>query len=143
MILYRGVSFHMDKLNDGKLVPTGTQPSTTLFHDEYFKYDGTGTYGKTDDNAVRAHQIKSGLYNGCYISTTSDYEIAKIFATQNYSINGYIYHLNTELFEQYGILMYQYTNPKYPKEQEITIRTIDCKEIPQAVIVKKEIIVIE
>ncbi|ENX1090526.1 hypothetical protein EJY09_07680, partial [Neisseria gonorrhoeae] len=72
-------------------------------------------------NAVYAHQIETDLYDGCYISTTTDKEIAKKFATSSGIENGYIYVLNRDLFGQYSIFEYEVEHPENPDEKEVTI----------------------
>lgn len=137
MLLYRGVNSELDKKCNGQLVPKGTQSKVAIRHDGKFTYDGTATYGESADNAVRAHQIETGLYDGCYISTTTDYKIAKMFATCDGKNDGFIYVLDSELFEQYGVIQKKFENPKYPNECEISIRAEDCRIIPAEVIIAK------
>lgn len=139
MILYRGVNCELDEELEGQIRPSGTQSAVAIKYDDgKFKRDGTATYGKSENNAVRAHHIKSGLYNGCYISTTTDYNQAAKFATYNGRKDGFIYHLDTNLFKEYGVISYELPNPKHEEECEVTIRAADNGVIPNEVIVKKE-----
>lgn len=138
--LYRGISCQQDEQNNGQLKPKGNKAEVAIRYDGKFKYDGKATHGPNVKNAVYAHQIETGLYDGCYISTTTDKEIAKKFATSSGIENGYIYVLNRDLFGQYSIFEYEVEHPENPNEKEVTIRAEDCGCIPEEVIIAKELI---
>ena len=135
--LYRGVSKKIDFLLKGQLIPKGSQPKVISKYDGKIKYDGSFTYGESEDNAVRAHHIESGLYGGCYISTTKDKPRAAYFATSKYTEDGWVYVLDSSLFEMHGVTTKEYPDPLYPEELEVSIRASDCGPIPQSVVVEK------
>ena len=100
-------------------------------------YDGTFTYGETEDNAARSHQIASGLYNGCFISTTKDLEVATRFATNQYPEEGWIYVINPSLFSKFGVSSREFYNSRHPEEQEVSIKANDCMYIPENIIFER------
>jgi hypothetical protein len=57
------------------------------------------TRGKSEDNVVRAHRIETGKWNGCFISTTRNYDAARHFATADNTCSSVIYHIDEALFE--------------------------------------------
>ncbi len=117
MLLYRGVSKELDILNKGKLIPRGEKPELAAKHDGRIKHDGTFTYGITEENAVNAHHIETGLYDGCYISTTKNETTAIQFATKMYSKHGLVV-LDSSLFSKYGIVSIKSNKPLYPGERK-------------------------
>lgn len=108
---YRGVSKQQDLECGGHLVPKGRSSKFVARYDGNLRYDGTFTYSKTEDNAARAHQIQSGLYDGCFVSTTKDLEVATRFATNVYTQEGWIYVIDTTLFEWFGISFKEFERP--------------------------------
>ena len=137
IFLYRGVSKKKDSKLNGCLCPRGNQSKVTSLYDGNIRCDGTFTYGESEDNAVRAQQINTGLYNGCFVSTTKDAKRAACFATSEYSEQGWVYVLNPNLFDKYGVISKEFPDPLYPDEQEVSIRASDCGPIPKEVIVEK------
>ena len=135
--LYRGVSKKKDSTLNGQLSPNGSQPQITPLHDGKIKYDGTFTYGESEDNAVRAHHIETGLYGGCFVSATKNETRAAFFATSNYSEQGWVYVLDPSLFKKYGVNSKEFPDSLYPDEEEISIRAADCGPITPEVIVEK------
>ena len=135
--LYRGVSKELDLKCEGKLSPKGSMREIAARYDGRIRYDGTFSHGTSEDNTVRAHHIESGLYSGCYISTTYDEDLARIFATNNYKQEGWVYVLDQSLFEKYGIITKKFPDPLYPYEKEISIRAADNKSIPNQVVIEK------
>ncbi|MCP4180325.1 MAG: hypothetical protein GY756_21385 [bacterium] len=136
-LLYRGVSKEKDDKLSGKLEPKGNNSEITAKHDGKIKPDRTFTYGKTENNTVRAHQIETGLYDGCFVSTTKNEKMAVHFATSNGKETGWVYIIDSDLFEKYGVISKEFSDPLYPGEKEVTIRAEDCDAIPEEVIVEK------
>ncbi|CAH2801678.1 MAG: hypothetical protein CBARDMAM_4446 [uncultured Caballeronia sp.] len=99
-------------------------------------HDGKFTCGNSKANAVRAHHIEKGKWNGCFISTTRDYDIACRFATAGNTCNGVIYHIDETLFDQYEILAKELPYPLYPDESEVSVRFGNCGPLPLEVIVR-------
>ena len=135
--LYRGVSNRKNTALSGLLLPNGNKSKIVPLHDGKIKYDGTFTHGESEDNAARAQQIETSLYDGCFISTTKKASLAVIFATSNFSEEGWVYVLDSNLFEKYGIVSKEFPDPIYPEEYEVSIRASDCGAIPPQVIVEK------
>lgn len=130
----------MDEKNNGQLKPKGNKAEVAIRYDGKFQHDGKARYGSCIENAIHAHHIETGLYGGCYISTTTDFEVAKKFATSSGIENGYVYILDRDLFAKYSVDTYEIDNPKEPDEYEVTIKAKDCGCIPQEVIVEKKLI---
>jgi hypothetical protein len=135
--LYRGVSKCLDLVCCGELRPKGNKHEVVARHDGKIMHDGKFTYGISESNAVRAHQIESGLYSVCYVSTTRDEHMAHIFATNNHTEEGWVYIIDESSFEQYGVIAREFSDPQYPNEKEISIRAADNKSIPHQVIIEK------
>ncbi|WP_370543321.1 hypothetical protein [Geobacter sp. OR-1] len=70
-------------------------------------------HGESEDNAVRAHHIESGLYGGCFVSTTRNEKMARRFATYNEE-KGWVYIIDESLFERYGVISKEFPDPQYP-----------------------------
>jgi hypothetical protein len=137
MLLYRGVSKKMDADLKGKLLPKGTKAKVAARHDRRVQHDGKFSFGESEDNAVRAQHIKSGLYEGCYISTTKSEDEARRFATSDFTEPGWVYVINSELFEKHDVKSKEFDDHLVPHEREVTIRARNCGAIPKEVIIKK------
>jgi hypothetical protein len=136
-LLYRGVSKRVDSILNGQIKPKGYKSEVTAYHDGKIKYDGTFTHGESEDNAVRAQQIESGLYDNCFISTTKDEKTAIRFATNGYSESGWVYIIDSSIFKDCGVTSKEFPDPKYPHEMEVSIMAKDCGYIPEVVIIGK------
>jgi|TARA_R110001583_G_scaffold184901_1_gene344496 hypothetical protein len=137
--LYRGVSVFDDEKNKGELTPKGELSSTVPHLGQQGLKLGAGyVIGASEGNAVRAHQVDSGMGGGCYISVTKSKDIALKFATSGKIEEGYIYTLDPSLFAEYGVETYEIPNPVNSDECEVTIRAKDNGSIPKEVIICKE-----
>tara|TARA_R110001583_G_scaffold184902_1_gene344498 strand:+ start:404 stop:844 length:441 start_codon:yes stop_codon:yes gene_type:complete len=137
--LYRGVSVSYDEKNKGKLTPKGELSSTVPRLGQQGLKIGAGyVIGASEGNAVRSHQVESGMGGGCYISVTKSKDIALSFATGEGVEEGYIYTLDPSLFAENGVETYEIPNPVNSHEFEVTIRARDNGSIPQEVIIYKE-----
>lgn len=130
------MSKSIDKDLNGKLMPKGDKAKTTVKYGAGFLY-GQVQYGESENNAIRAHQKKTGMYDGCYISATRSFDKAKHFATTGNTEDGYVYILDEDLFEKYRVSSFELDHPEFPDEEEVSLRAKDCREIPQEVIVDK------
>lgn len=136
-LLYRGVSKKLDTRLNGLLVPKGSKAKVVPRYDGKITYDETFTYGESEDNTVRGQHIETSLYGGCYISTTKKVELAVLFATHKFSEDGWVYVLDSSLFDKFGVTSKEFPDPLYPDEFEVSIRASDCGHIPSEVIVNK------
>lgn len=140
-MLYRGMRLDTHLLLEGKILPRGDQIEVVPRYDGTWCYDGTFTYGYSEDNAVRAHHIENGKWGGCFVSTTDSWEVAKFFATSDEEENRYpgvIYHIDPALFAVHGVVSRKFDDPLYPEEFEVSIRAEDGGPIPAEVIVRIE-----
>lgn len=135
--LYRGVSKRQDLKCNGDLRPKGDKHEVSAKYDGKVKHDGKFAYGISESNAVRAQHIESGLYSGCYISTTRDECMARVFATNNHTEEGWVYVIDGALFEQYDVIAKEFPDPQYPNEKEISIRAVNNGIIPKEVVIEK------
>ena len=87
-------------------------------------------------NTLRAHQMKSGMHDGAFISTSILFDVASEFATEKGTVVGFVYKIDPDLFEQYGVVARQDPIPKYVGEAEVSIRSEDGGEIPEEVIIE-------
>ena len=138
MFLYRGVTNELDSLCKGQLIPKGKQSTAIPELGERGVECGAGyELGYSEGNGLRAHQIDSNMKKLSFVSTSKSIEIAKIFATKNGACNGYIYKLDSSLFEQFDVVAEELEFPIYPDEYEVSIRTSENGIIPKGVIVDK------
>jgi len=139
--LYRGVSIIEDEKNNGLIKPKGEESiAVPRVGDEGFKIGSGYVIGRSEGNAVRAHQIDSGMKELAYISTTRCKEIAKKFATSDNIEDGYIYTLDSSQFPKHRVTIHELESVVNDHEEEVTIKSIDNGIIPAAVIVKKELV---
>ena len=139
--LYRGVSEIDDKENDGKLLPKGKDPSVPVYFGQKGACFGGGyTFGSSEGNAVRAHQVETGMNNGCYISTSSCKNVARRFATIGNLVDEYIYTLDSTLFSEYGVISHILPGSENTGEYEVSIRAKNNGPIPKEVIINKEMV---
>ena len=136
-MLYRGECKTTHDANDGKLLPQNMHgvKEVVALYDGRARADGRFTYGPTEDNRVAAHQIETGLYGGCSLSTTRSYDEAKRFALYG-DDQGVVYWIDDDKFESYGVVAIEPEDPEIPSEQEVTIRAADGGEIPAELIVR-------
>ena len=139
--LYRGISVADDEENNGLLLPKGKHSSTYVCSGQEGAVCGAGyVCGSSEGNAVRAHQVNSGMNDGCYVSTTKNKRVAQKFATIGNLVDGYIYTLDSSLFSKFGVVSYELPGSELTREYEVSIRSKDNGPIPKEVIVKKELI---
>lgn len=139
--LYRGVSVEYHTKKAGRLIPAGVNSEVLMTRNDMSEgvvipRDGTFVRYTSATNAIRAHQLKSGFHDSCYISTTKDIERAKFFATIGGAVDGYIYIIDTSKFSDAGVMACELPDPHYPDEQEVTLRALDNGEIPIEVIIQ-------
>jgi len=105
--------------------------------DGKFKYDGTFHYGYSINNTARAHQIESGLYNGCFVSTTKSEAIAIRFATKNFTEPGWIYVIDETLLIDHNVISLEFYDPLYPDELEVSLAASNNGALPEKIIIEK------
>ncbi len=140
-MLYRGVSCEMYESEHKGLRPKGTQPRIVMRRDDrdrglVMRRNSTFDRDFTENNAVRAHHQETGAHDGCFVSTTRSCDIAKRFATDQGTKDGYILVLDESKFEEMGVIAPPMTRNQYPEEEEVSIRDKDCGDISQEVIAK-------
>jgi len=140
-MLYRGESKAKHDMNEGKILPKnpGGACEVVATHNGAMNYDGRITYGRSEANRVAAHQVETGLYGGCSVSTTRSYEEAKRFALYADDL-GVIYWLDDSAFDSHGVVAIEPSNAAIPSEQEVTIRAADGGAIPDTVITRVEVV---
>jgi len=136
-MLYRGVNKVTDDANGGRLLPNGNTVEVVPLADGKWKFDGTFKCGPCETNTARAHQIDSGLYGGCGISTSRSEEIAIFFATYEYTEEGYVYIIDETLLESANVALHEFDNPLNPHEKEVTLIEKFGGALPNHVIVEK------
>jgi len=138
--LFRGVSVDLDALNQGQLRPRGNRDSVAMTYGDDahgMKYDGKFTHGESEDNAVRAHHLKSGLHNGCYLSFTRSWDVAVHFATCNGTCDGWIYVVDSSLLSEYGVIVREFPDPEFADEFEVSLCAADNGDLPKEIVVAK------
>ena len=140
-MLYRGVSLAIHTESAGTIKVNGDQGEIIPLHDGKARYDGTFTYGASEENAVNAQQIETGTWGSAFISTTRGKKTAEYFATHDRDGNtvpGVVYWIDDTLFEQHGLVAIESQQPKYPEEREVSIRPSSGRIIPSEVIIRIE-----
>lgn len=139
--LYRGISLIEDNENGEQLLPKGEHSSTYVHFGQQGACFGSGySFGSSEGNAVRAHQVEGGMNGGCYISTTMCFDVARKFATSGHVANGYVYTLDSSLFSEYGVVSIVLPGSDKTGEYEVSIRAKDNGAIPRDVIISKELV---
>lgn len=138
-MLYRGECKATHDANNGKLLPLNMhgEKKVVALRDGRISRDGRFTRGPTEANRVAAHQIETGLYGGCSVSTTRSYEEAKRFALYG-GDQGVVYWIDDDKFDSHGVVAIEPADPEIPSEQEVTIRAADGGEIPAELVVRVE-----
>lgn len=136
-MLYRGINKEADEANAGRVLPKGNSVEVVPKIDGRWKLDGTFKLGHCESNTARAHQIGSGLYGGCGISTSHSEAIAIRFATTGNTEEGYVYVIDEELLESESVVAYEFPNPLHPDHQEVTLIEKSGGSLPESVIVEK------
>lgn len=140
-LLFRGVCYELDMQNEGTLRPRGRLHEISIRRDGKVKR-GEGPFNRypSENNAVRAHQVESGLYEGCFISFTRSEDRAREFAIRDIDgerTSGYIYVVDEDLLTEHRVVAHEVSNPLYPLEMEVTLRSADNGDLPAAIVVKK------
>ncbi|SLM30786.1 conserved hypothetical protein [Desulfamplus magnetovallimortis] len=139
--LYRGVSKQLDAICKGKLRPKGDKSEVTMrYGDKKLRHDAKFTHGKSENNAARSHQIESGMRSDCFISTTRNPKIAEKFATTDQNKNatdGYVYVIDEDKLQEYGVKAFEFDDPEYPEEKEVSLRTKDNGTMPEELVIEK------
>ena len=139
--LYRGVSKIDDERNGRLIKPKGEKVAIVGQAGERWMQAGEGVEcGQSINNAVIAHQYDSDVSNTAYISTTKNKKVAKKFATSDGIEDGYIYTLDRDKFEQYGVTSIERDIGCVNDEEEVSITTLNLGPIPSGVIVSKILI---
>lgn len=136
-MLYRGVNKRADEENGGRLSPKGNTVEVVPLIDGKWKIDGKFKCGPCESNTARAHQIDSGLYGGCGISTSRSEEIAIRFATYDYTEEGYVYVIDEALLANTNVTSYEFGDPLNPRESEVTLMEKLGGALPDHIIVEK------
>jgi hypothetical protein len=136
-MLYRGVDELTDGANGGRLVPKGTTVAAAPRYDGKIRHDGKFNYGHSQSNTARAHQIESGLYEGCGVSTSRSEERAVIFATSGNTQDGYVYVIDESRLSEASVTCHEFSDLEHPHEQEVTLIEQSGGAIPEFVVVEK------
>ena len=139
--LYRGISVLEDEDNNGRIILKGVNKTDVPECGQQGVECGEGyEAGYSELNAVRTHQYDSSMKKLAYVSVTTDYEIAKKFATFDNHINGYVYTIDPKLFLKHGINTFILESHDSNIEREVTLSTVNGGQLPDDVIVKKVLI---
>jgi hypothetical protein len=139
--LYRGVSEEHHARTEGRLVPAGSNSEIVMTRGDYSQgvkmlRNGEFIRCSSETNTVRAHHLKSGFRDGCFISTTREFERAVFFATVGGAVDGYVYVIDPSKFCALGVVEREFPDPRYPDEKEVSIRAADNGEVPREVIIE-------
>jgi hypothetical protein len=136
-MLYRGVDKKTDAANGGKLVPKGKNVKVIAQYDGRWKMDGKITLGPTQSNTARAHQLETGLYGGCGVSTSCSEKVAIRFATGGGFEEGFVYVIDEAKLADANVATWEFADAAEPQEQEVTLIPLDGQALPQSILVDK------
>jgi hypothetical protein len=142
--LYRGVNKEMHDKAIG-LNSKGTTLNRVVQLGEEFAQLGSGMQlGHSNTNGILAHQTDSSRYPTSGISTTTEFEIAKKYATYSNKV-GYVYKFDVDDLIKLGIEMFKVSDyipyPKKPCDNEVILKHKLNKSLPSSII--KEVILVE
>jgi hypothetical protein len=136
--LYRGICDACDEHNEGELRPKGSSNAVSMQRDGWVRNrNGHFNRGPSENNAVRAHHIESGLYNGCWLSFTRIEKVARRFATDGGMADGFVYVVDEDALEAHGVVKMVFPDPENPEEAEVSLRAHDCGDLPAQIVVEK------
>ena len=118
-------------------MPKGNILKVIPLIDGKWRFDGTLKHGPCESNTARTHQIYSGLYNGCGISTSRCEKTAIFFATSGYLVEGYIYVIDETLLISTNVSPYEFDDSKNPHEKEVTLIEKSGGALPEHIILEK------
>lgn len=137
IVLYRGVNKILDEQNGGFLLPLGSVVEVTPLRDGRIHRDGRFRRVPCESNTARAHQIDTGLYGGCGVSTSRSEDRAIFFATSGRTENGFVYVIDESRLAEVNVSAYEFSDPIYPHEQEVTLIERSGGALPQSIILDK------
>lgn len=139
--LYRGINVqqYQSLIRTCTLQPQGHEFALVIYHDGTFKHDGSFTFGKSQQNAVAAHQTNSNIHKTSGISTTPHLHRAIYYALNGYQNSiGYILSFNRyKLIEnkiELFIVKDYVPNPTIAENDEVIIRAKNDSAINLSII---------
>ena len=124
---------YLDLISSKLLRPKGYEFELIVYHDGTFRFDGSVTYGKSEQNAIAGHQVDSNKFKTSGISTTPHISRAKYYAL-NQGYSGYIlYFEKKKLIEdgvQFFVVSEKIPNPKVVEDDEVIIKMKDDSSLP-------------
>lgn len=137
-LLYRGISQEDDERNQGMLRPKGIENAVSIRRDgKVHERKGHFVRVPSESNAVRAHQIGSGLYNGCWLSFTKCEKVARRFATNHGTTDGFVYVVDEDRLAEYGVVTKEFSDSETSGEVEVTLRAADNGDLPPSIVIEK------
>lgn len=136
--LYRGVDKQHDLKCEGRLRPKGIEYKTVVkIGTRGLKVDGTFIVGNSEENVIRLHQLDIERERWCMVSTSRDENVAVHFATNGNLVEGYVYTIDENLLESYGVKAHERNYPENIHESEITLRAQDMGDLPMEIVISK------
>lgn len=136
-MLYRGINKILDAENGGQLLPKGKIVKVTPKLDGKWHLNGTFRIGPCEPNTARAHQIDSGLYDGCGISTSRSGKKAIYFATTGYAEEGFVYVIDEAQLADANVVPHEFSDPVNSHEDEVTLIERSGGALPKFIIIEK------
>lgn len=139
--LYRGVCDEQHNRNKGKIIPSGSKVEVIALYDGAISANGHFTLGHSQENTARAHQISSGAYGACAVSTSRSLKEACGFAsTLNMGEKvsacwGWVYVIDSHLLAVHKIAIQEFQDSLYPTELEVTLLPQTPDSLPEDLIV--------
>ncbi len=138
--LYRGINLQKFTEDNRKLIPHGKSPEDEYVLSQIKCLKDVQTLSSSAENTVYGHQKDNSVFDSCYLSTSTDIEVAKKFATYDgyryYALDGVVVVLDRSKFEEYGVVEHPALYSGNSHEKEITIRAADSGVIPEEVIIE-------
>lgn len=136
-LLYRGISVDADERNDGTLRPKGCQSAVLMQRDgKVGARKGHFERVPSETNAVRAHHVEC-LYDTCWISFTRSESVARRFATNYGTTDGFVYIVDERFLAVHGVVAKEFPDPEHPGEAEVSLRAPDNGALPADIVIEK------
>lgn len=112
-----------------------------VYWDSNWYWDDGSTFGESSTNAIIQHERDSSRNPTSGVSTTPLMWVAKCYATACGKFqSGYLYKIDTELLEKYGVLKHPVANhaawPKLPCTEEVILVARDFGVLPSEIVVE-------
>jgi hypothetical protein len=123
------------------LAPKCVGPFEYVFlHDGTLQHDGSGTYGRSERNAVLRHELRGEGFPTSGVSTTPIRKQARKYARgKGAASSGYIFKIDRDVLAKHGVREYVVADwiprPSFPEDKEVILVAAGGGSLPQGIVV--------